>query len=118
MDEDDDPEILQQAVPPVALVASAAVSEQERVIDGISIKLDYWSHTSGKRRAYVTCNNQAHCTERGCYRYATLDGFADLKGCFAHLHAWAHYGHNRPLHLAHKFFQPTPAQVASSLELV
>ena len=103
---------------PVALAANPAALLAERVIGGVSIKFDNWSHSSGKRRGYATCTNAEHCGERGCFRYRTLSGFQDVKQACAFLHAWAVHGRDRPSHDDHKFFEPSARQVAASLELV
>ena len=53
-----------------ALVALAALPDVNSMdIGEFQVKLDNFSHSSGKRRAYISCKNCNHNEERGCFRY-------------------------------------------------
>ena len=108
-----------RALPPGVVPRMPALLElHEFQIGDVKISFDNWSHSSGKRRAYVRCRNEDHHVERWCGRYRTIDGFSCVRECAAHLHAWLVYGEDRPTHDRHKFFFPTDAQVAASRALL
>ena len=90
------------------------IAQQERNIGGIRIRFGNWSHSSGKRQAYVSCQNASHCGERVCFRFRTVDGFGSVQECCVYLHAWLVNGEGKPTHEAHTFVEPTPEQIAAS----
>ena len=114
-------------VPAAALIArpvAPVIAMSEKTIGDIVVKFDNWSHSSGKRRAYVVCKNTDHeiiiaaedgtLKTRGCFKYRTLDGFSSIKTCCAYLHAWHTCGQGHVDQPAHILFEPSAAQVSAS----
>lgn len=75
----------------------------------IDVRYDFFSHTSGVRRAYARC--LAH---RACFRYRQVNQFDSEAELLGYLFAWASEGPNveRAVHVS-RDFHPPPAAVRS-----
>lgn len=104
---------LEQSFEPLALAAEPidviGALTRPVTLDGVVVRFDGWSHSSGHQRAYVACANPQH---EACFRYRQVRSFQSRPELVAYMFAWSHagLGLERSAHVS-QTYEPEPSAI-------
>lgn len=80
---------------------------------GIIVYLDNWTHSSGERRAFVTCHNIHHrdASGRACSTSIKMNKFGKHEDLYAWIAAWLETGYGKRDRMPHRFHIPAQVDV-------
>ena len=103
--------ILPVPPPPPATMMRAVAIRGEEEFKGVKIKLDYWSHQSGERRAYISCPRHRRGSGQPCVKYVFLKSFPCERHCMAWLWVWRSHASDWANQAEHLLFEPQDEEV-------
>ena len=115
-DEGDD--LPRNVPPPPALMGHSVLNHKAIDFRDIKISLDFWSHQSGNRRAYVNCDRPAdHRRDGGrpCVKYVFLKDFETEEKCYAWLWCWVKGSCHFASQAEHRMYAPPEELVDQAL---